>query len=430
MDPDEIHHLYALALALVPEPNAAGDIFLAAPDAAGLRRRAAAWRRRHGLPPLAGDPPLPVLDAEQQLHARHLHSRRRRRRQARPLLAAATVALAVTGALALRPLPTAPAIARQSDATFSRSPVDQTRAGGLRFALYRAEATPAGVTAWWSLSGPGAGLAARSLRPELFSVQSNQWLAPSAVEVTAQRSAGGEVAHGISHYSVLQLTWRTAMLRAPGPLAAEALRAPIQRGIDPGDPTWSLRQSASTGPFTFTVNGITAGSDYTALRYEVQIPAAAIRFRHEPAIEVGGIVLRPLEGTADWGDTLLRAQAIFGPLPPDTRRLVIRWTALAPAGRTLGFALDPRRDVQRDSTTARTVVTLPQLERYSGDATFIDSQGGQWRVDSHEVIGNSSDGPRVRMIANGIPPEADLVRLVVDLIDPLPPATMVIELRP
>ena len=112
MDEQATCRLYALALSLVPEPNIAGDIFLFTRSEADLRRRAAAWRRRQGLPDPAGDPPLPPLDADQRELALLLARRGRRQRRLRPWLAAAAA-----GTLALVLLATLlrPAVAAQGD---------------------------------------------------------------------------------------------------------------------------------------------------------------------------------------------------------------------------------------------------------------------------------------------------------------------------
>jgi hypothetical protein len=71
--------LYALALSLVPDRDVAGDLYMDAANEADLRRRAAAWLGRRGLPVPAQDPPLPELTDTDRTFAAHLARRGRSR---------------------------------------------------------------------------------------------------------------------------------------------------------------------------------------------------------------------------------------------------------------------------------------------------------------------------------------------------------------
>lgn len=426
-DEREVCRRYALALAFVPDANAAGDLFMAARDEADLRRRAAAWRRRQGLSPLDSAPPLPALDPEQVELALHLHRRQRRQRRRRPLLAgAAALLLAAALFAAGRSLAPGQAPTLAGDPAFATPAADQATSGNLTLALHRAESTPAGITVWWSLSGPGAGSAAASLRPELFDLATGQWAGAANTQLLPQRSAEGEVVRGRSLYRVRQITWRTAMLHASGGFGD--LRAPIQRGPDPTAPSLKLHETASSGPVSITLTGITLGADYTALRYEARLPSPELRFGARAVIDTGDGVLEPVDGDVTFADNLVRVQAIYPPLPPGTQRVTIRFSLFAALGHTTAFTMNLLTQVQRIDTTVKGVVDLSGLggER-PADAVYVDEHGAEWRVDTFEP---ADDNPaHVRAVANGVPPEPRLVKLVIYSMEHLPQASVSIDLK-
>jgi hypothetical protein len=88
---------------------------MSARDEADLRRKAQAWRASRKLPPASPGLP-PVLDAEQQEHARHLARRGRMRRQIGPAIATVATILALVSATVL--------------VNDLRGPVGKVRAGG------------------------------------------------------------------------------------------------------------------------------------------------------------------------------------------------------------------------------------------------------------------------------------------------------------
>ena len=149
--PDCAHtlQLYALALTLVPDESYASDLFMAARDEAHLRRLAAGWRQRHGLPPLA-DPPSPAeLSDEQREYGLHLARRRDRRTKSRLVLAALTVVLVLAGVRILSQVPR-PGVSLAAEQAKAKPPATF----GLQ--VLRAEATPGAITVWWSYAGTGA----------------------------------------------------------------------------------------------------------------------------------------------------------------------------------------------------------------------------------------------------------------------------------
>lgn len=98
MDREAILYRYRLALALVPDADQAGDLFMRSCTDADLIRWANRWREGQGLEPLH-QPDLPLLDSFQEAHALHLFRRGESRRRSLglallfgPLLVLVTVA--------------------------------------------------------------------------------------------------------------------------------------------------------------------------------------------------------------------------------------------------------------------------------------------------------------------------------------------------
>ena len=167
MDEQELYRLYALALRLIPDEDAAGDLFMESRTESHLRLRASRWLDARGLN-VDESRPAPTLDRAQMEYALHLARRGRIKRQIRTVLAGlgGMVAAAAVVVLLLFFKPAPDALA--SDPAFKRDPLDTEAApSGLTAHVYRAEATPGNVTVWWALSGSGAAKLGESLTPML-----------------------------------------------------------------------------------------------------------------------------------------------------------------------------------------------------------------------------------------------------------------------
>lgn len=154
MGPSEGGRLYALVLALVPDVDAASDIFMASRDEADLRRRALVWRREAGL---SEEPSGAVheLSTEEQAFALHLARRARVRRwlaRVAVIMAAVTV---VAGAAVFWPLLRPGALVK--DPAFVASGRSARTTDGAQFTVHKAELLPGQLTVWWSVEGPEAG---------------------------------------------------------------------------------------------------------------------------------------------------------------------------------------------------------------------------------------------------------------------------------
>ncbi|MFZ5826755.1 MAG: hypothetical protein ACOY94_20895 [Bacillota bacterium] len=218
---EELLDRYRLALALIPDPNAAGDLFMAARSEADLRRRAARWRETQGLPPAVEPLTLPELDQDQREHALHLARRGATHRRATLWL---TIGLVVAG-LAAGAFLLREALLPRLDAhpAFSGPAISRTTGlGNLTLAIYQAEVTPVKESAehleiaiWWEVTGVGAADAYRRFRPELYPVLRGQagvdWLLTTT---TRRYSTRPERVLGVSRFRLRSsMTGRTAIFR-------------------------------------------------------------------------------------------------------------------------------------------------------------------------------------------------------------------------
>ena len=337
MDAEAARRRYALALALVPEPNAAGDLLLSARNEAALRRQAAAWRRRHGLPPPTAEPGLPELTPEQAELAQRLWRRRRQGRRLRPLLLLAAL-LAIGAAATLQARPATPTGLAASPAFAAPAPPDGSgQSNRLTLTLHQAEATPTTVTLWWSVVGAGAGRLARALAPELYTPNSGIWLEPDSTERLA---AGRDRLLGLSRYKALPLPWRTARVRAAAPDGGPGweLQAPLQRDPDPAAHTYTLDRSADLGLFRVRVESVSVGADYTLLRYVYPSQPAPIAVFYAgsdgqayPLDPYGPVALPEAPGD--------ETEALYRSVPAGARTLLIRFQL---GGERVAFSLNGR----------------------------------------------------------------------------------------
>ncbi|MFZ5813973.1 MAG: hypothetical protein ACOY93_01545 [Bacillota bacterium] len=210
---DDLMQRYRLALSLIPDQDAAGDLFMLSRSESELRRRAARWREQHGLPPLDEPPALVVLDADQQEHALHLARRAEARHRVKLWLAtlATLLVLGAGGYLAsdlLRPgLANHPA--------YSAPAIASTRGlGDLTLRVYRVDLQVRGsgpsarqeLQIWWEVTGPAAADAYRLFQPQVRTIgrrwmggQRSDWIDASA---TRRYSTRPDRVLGMSRFEV------------------------------------------------------------------------------------------------------------------------------------------------------------------------------------------------------------------------------------
>ncbi len=314
---------YALALAIVPEEDVAGDLFMEAADEADLIRRAERWRSRHGLAPLEGRPPLPALTADQRAHAAHLARRaavRRRMKRGLTVGAAALVALAL---LLVRRPASDPSTLAVDPVYEGDSVAISDQAGGLQVLVYRVEATPGAVTLWWAVSGSDASAKANRLTPEIALTvsPSTVWTPPMGTEVTVQRN-----------YRVLG----KSTYRLFAPLRADAAFLRVREGDEvkdgwtlavplvrtdtaPADRTLTVDREAAHGLYVFRLFNLTVGPHHTGVRYLADFA--------EPhtflAMESSGVILLPHGNWPARDLAPAEVHAVFDPLPAGAEHLTV-----------------------------------------------------------------------------------------------------------
>lgn len=313
----DVFHRYALALALVPDQDAAGDLFMDAPTEAVLRRAAARWRSRHGLPDLSADPSLPALTDEQREHALHLAGRGQWRRRLRMGLSMAAAAVSLFALLVAAPaiLPAEP----PQDPVFAGRPayLSEPFSQGGRFGVYLAEAAPGAVTIWWEVTGtPAAG--DRSPAPELLiSGSGGPWLQLVRTEVTHVRK---DRALGRSVYRVATGLHLSALVR----LGDREVKVPLVRvEQQQGARQIAVRRSLSVAGYVFTVDELVAAPDYTLLRYRVTALDLGVGLRHLVRAvpdQNGGVPLEPLAPAQVVDGTVT---VLLEPLPPRSGEVAV-----------------------------------------------------------------------------------------------------------
>lgn len=280
MQDDEQCRLYALALSLIPDPDAADDLCMEARGEADLRRRASAWRRRHGLPPkeLAGPPDpagLPALDEVERAFALHLARRARRRRRARAAFAC-LLALSLLLAAAPRVLPALRSVIATTQAmapdeltanpAFAARPVASAPGPGrTALSVYRAEATPGSVTLWWDLQGPDAARLGQSAVVALLVSDDQEIEATSHVAASPRHDR--YLARTAFRLPILDQTLVFLTVRTAGD-PPRLLKVSVEPKGDPAARTFAVDRKieAPAAGVTVTIQSITLAADYTAIR--------------------------------------------------------------------------------------------------------------------------------------------------------------------
>ncbi|MFZ5818169.1 MAG: hypothetical protein ACOY93_23195 [Bacillota bacterium] len=318
MEEQAVLERYRLALALIPDEDAAGELFMRAPNEAALLRLAARWRERQGLEPL--DPPalLPELDPFQVEHALHLHRRGRFRRRsltalslALPVAAVAALALFWPGLQARQALP----------AAFQREPVQVAQLEqGLRLAVYQVLAEPGQVTVWWELAGRGSLDPGSRSEPILTLPALDQGLRPRQTEWT---EAGRSRLLARSTYSLQVTTASSVLLRwaLPGQPAERVLELPLQKA-PVGEVRIPVRQESS-GPYPVWVEAVGLSATATRVYYRAAEPPGGTP-GVPSEIRVRSYRLRSVTG--EMGDGGLRVM-VYPPIPDGATELTLHFAA-------------------------------------------------------------------------------------------------------
>lgn len=450
MEGDVARRLYALALRLVPEANAAGDLFMAARDEADLRRRAARWRRRHGLPAEPAEPwaDLPVLDPEQQAYADHLAGRAARRRAQRPWLIGLGVAL-LAGALGLARFTVfAPPTGLAADTHFHGAPLATSGSvAGMRLQVYRAEATAGTVTFWWSVQGPGASRLGSDLAARLFGQSpgggprpprgasdaapfrqgQELWREPVRLETAAVQ---GDRLLGRSVFRLAGLGRNTALFdlhRLSDPGYDWSLQVRLTAVVpDPAARTLPVGQKATVGAATVTLESIDLAPDYLAVRFTAPGRMGAGLPRQGVVVEAGEVRLGAYDAWRPAGGTVV---ALFEPPPAGADSLRITFTGFGLLAEPAVIPL-PAPDLlsewhQADGQVTA-VLTPPPVERLLGPSFLTDAEGWRYNVSLRPL---PQPAGSFRLQAVGVPADAHLVSLSLGYMRRIEPPSFTVNLR-
>lgn len=361
MDEHDVYAGYALALALIPEANVAGDLLAAARDAADLRRRLDGWRRANRLPPAPLQPELPALAAEQCAHALHLWRKAQRRRQLRPALSAAGGALLVAALVLGSHSYLSYRASLPGDPVYGGQPVAAAESATVQFTVYRAEATPTRVTVWWAVSGAGARAYAGGEGPQLYNLFTGRFgRRRQAADSKTVVLRDGRVL-GKSSYPAQGLLWSEAMLGLRAPSDKEPplrLDFPVTEQDDPGTRVLTPRQTVQGEGWSATLEQVRVAPGYVAVRSRIEgHPGWSTLHRLELQVDGKPLVLDEIQ-SATRSDVNFR-QSLFPPLPSGASHLQVRY--LLGQVQQIDYDLrdPPVRKTERTSAEFTATVALP-----------------------------------------------------------------------
>ncbi len=280
----EAERLYGLALALVPDEDAAGDLLMVSRDEADLRKRSASWRAAHGLGPAPHDPAPVELTAEQAQHAYHLARRRALRLRLQRLAwtggGVAAALLVLVFALRLyagTPRPGHhPAEGWEQSEVFTGAPIARSdRVAGLQLEIFRLDATPDTVTAYWAITASDAAARSLTAAAEVDPVLIIGASEPTYSSHIQRIPAGRNRLVGRSTFQVMAPSLASASLQVSqvGSLPV-GWRVTAPLAVSPVDPKQVRTLSANDkvavfGEYRLQVLAVSTSENYTAVKYRL-----------------------------------------------------------------------------------------------------------------------------------------------------------------
>jgi hypothetical protein len=429
MTQQELLSLYALALRLVPDPDEAGDLFMAARSADHLRLLADRWRLQKGYlaapPDAVGDPE--ALTGEQLEEALHQIRRwGRRRRQERIMLGGAAAVLLVAvlvGAWYYRP---GDPLLR--DPAFGGEPltVESVQGRSAQLAIYRMEATPGSVTAWWTVGGQDAD---GYLAPKL---EEKGGLRLDPAERATARDRRGTV-YGKTTYRTITAGLMGGILTL---VSTESNKVEARAGApftwvdDPGAQVVRLDRQihAVTGEWLATLESVTLGANYTLLRFQPEQQDVTLfgidqtgsgGFGSYTFNLPGFGLYRPVRPVSDGV-----VEYVLGPVEEGVQTITaqFRWESLP----SLVTTLEPGKiTFEQSGTTAQATVNL-----YEGESLavplFIDRHGQTYPGLVRSMRREGMHSTWEVEVAN-LPPDAKIIDVIGYLSQPM--VTVPIDLK-
>lgn len=415
---------YRLALSLVPDEDAAGDIFMDASSDLDLIKRAGAWRVEHGLLSDVSSALLPELSPDQVEHALHLARRGKARRFARRVIRGAVglvvAALAVLAFRAVAPVGLA------ADSSYTGPPAAASGVAlGLRFSVYKADVSGRIVTVWYDLKGPGAGAMGKDLHPTLQLAGNSRWYGNYDVQVVAQRPdrAVGRATYRVVTGAAASATVRVAELG--GQSVDWRLTVPIGRPQGAQAVVQvDVNQVVALGPAMVTVESVLAGPESTVVKYRGTLPAD-MTMPYPASIRSDSAMLRMVQpGTLPTGPGSHEVK--FGPLRGGDAMITLYFAGASQRVGERVYDL-PAAEVsalQRQGNTVSGTLSMPSGELVGGRAFLTDESGESFEVAWRGVI--TKDGKvRYNLNAFNVPTGVRLVSLTLSEVVHLFPGTSV-----
>lgn len=391
MGQDEAERLYALALALVEEPEAAADLLLHSPGEHDLRAGAARWRRQQGLKPTPREVAPPQLDPAQREFALHLARRGQQLRRTRLIISTLLGCLLLIGGAVLYDQGVEAAVRRVAlpfgatgrpapDPVFAVAPLLRSDpVQGLELAIYRAEARPGSVALWWELTGPNASRLAAAAAGGLTLDLAAPLLPGSTVLNHLRRNQ-------VQGQSIFHLPnppdWVPVRLDHLGPVATgwRFELEPVRERADLTARTYPVGEPLRARDSEFHLRDLRAGAHATVLQVEM---IGHRQFRL-PEVHVDGerLARQGIWDRADLNDGWF--EVVLAPLPPAARQVSVtfpdydHWTSQVVE---IGPPPDPRIrmwKVDGNHLTAQLALTLNTSSDRPPWAMLLDEAGTPW----------------------------------------------------
>lgn len=313
MEREAILQRYRLALALVPDADVAGDLFMRARSESELRRLAHRWHRAQGM--ALAHRPLPDLDDFQEAHALHLHRRGQARRRSVRVLGVALLLLPLIAlSLGWAALSRAAAV----PSTLRQMPQRVVLLNdGLRLSIYEARVAPGEVTLWWELTGPDA----TSKHPppvlELPGVEE-----PIQADRTEWVPMRGKRVAGRSTYRLHVTTAAAVRLRyGIGGPTEWVVECPLTGAG--GESEILVQREVGAGPYPVQIEAVLLSPHYTKVRYRAPAPPGG-----QPAVpselQANKLRMTPVTPPAPLTGADLM-EAVFAAVPNGATRLTLRF---------------------------------------------------------------------------------------------------------
>ncbi len=395
MEREMVLERYRLALALIPDADVAGDLFMRARSEADLRRLAGRWREKQGLGPADGVVELPLLDSFQEEHALHLHRRGRARLRTALGLGVGLIAL-LAMALALWRWQTAWLPPGYTGPPLATIPLRD----GLSVSIYQVEATHGQVEVRWELRGPRAEQVGAGLVPAL----SVTGIEGPLEQSTERQVVSSRRVFGRTTYEVFMTTDETVRL-------FDTI-LPVKRL----DTEMVIPLQIASDEYGVMLEELVLAPDSTRLRYRAETPPGG-----EPA-QVGTIrteseEIRPISAPVRLDQSGLM-EVRYDPIPHGVTHLVISLQSPLVLVRDVVYGLpNPQilseftRYGDRIQAIYRPNALFPRMGP-GRMPVFVDSEGNRYETVENPPQGWDGE-VKFSLVVENPPPDVEFTQLII-----------------